>query len=475
MAIEEVIFSHLLYNEEYCRKVMPFLKTEYFQSRTNKIIFELFENYVKTYHKVPTKEVIISNIENINNITSEEYQTCTEQIASLQADLSTSVDWLCDETEKFCQERAVYNAIMDSIKILDKKDPKRNKGAIPELLQEALSVSFDSNIGHDFIGDADTRYDYYHIKEEKIEFDLSYFNKITKGGLSKKTLNIILASTGVGKTMFMTHCAANHLSLGKNVLYITMEMSEERIAERIDANLMNVTIDELKELPKDSFDKKINRIKSKTQGRLIIKEYPTASAGSSHFRHLIQELRIKKAFKPDIIYVDYLNICASSRIKMGGSVNSYLFIKSIAEELRGLAVEFDVPIVSATQSNRDAYNSSDIGLDNTSESFALPATADFMFALISTEELQDLNQILVKQLKNRYDDPAINRKFVIGVNRAKMRFYDVEQSAQDDIIDGPNKPVMDNSSFGERADEEDKMRFMTRKAGKKDFSGLKLA
>jgi len=475
MVLEEVIFSHLLYNEEYCRKVMPFLKTEYFQSRTNKIIFELFENYVKTYHKVPTKEVIISNIENINNITSDEYQACNEQIASLQADLSTSVDWLCDETEKFCQERAVYNAIMDSIKILDKKDPKRNKGAIPELLQEALSVSFDSNIGHDFIGDADTRYDYYHIKEEKIEFDLSYFNKITKGGLSKKTLNIILASTGVGKTMFMTHCAANHLSLGKNVLYITMEMSEERIAERIDANLMNVTIDELKELPKDSFDKKINRIKSKTQGRLIIKEYPTASAGSSHFRHLIQELRIKKAFKPDIIYVDYLNICASSRIKMGGSVNSYLFIKSIAEELRGLAVEFDVPIVSATQSNRDAYNSSDIGLDNTSESFALPATADFMFALISTEELQDLNQILVKQLKNRYDDPAINRKFVIGVNRAKMRFYDVEQSAQDDIIDGPNKPVMDNSSFGERADEEDKMRFMTRKAGKKDFSGLKLA
>jgi len=475
MAIEEVIFSHLLYNEEYCRKVMPFLKTEYFQSRTNKIIFELFENYVKTYHKVPTKEVIISNIENINNITSDEYQACNEQIASLQADLSTSVDWLCDETEKFCQERAVYNAIMDSIKILDKKDPKRNKGAIPELLQEALSVSFDSNIGHDFIGDADTRYDYYHVKEEKIEFDLNYFNKITKGGLSKKTLNIILASTGVGKTMFMTHCAAHHLTLGKNVLYITMEMSEERIAERIDANLMNVTIDELKELPKDSFDKKINRIKSKTHGKLIIKEYPTASAGSSHFRHLIQELRIKKAFKPDIIYVDYLNICASSRIKMGGSVNSYLFIKSIAEELRGLAVEFDVPIISATQSNRDAYNSSDIGLDNTSESFALPATADFMFALISTEELQDLNQILVKQLKNRYDDPAMNRKFVIGVNRAKMRFYDVEQSAQDDIIDGPNKPVMDKSSFGERADEEDKMRFMTRKAGKKDFSGLKLA
>jgi archaellum biogenesis ATPase FlaH len=477
MAIEEVIFSHLLFNEEYSRKVIPFLKTEYFQTRTNKILFELIDNHVKTYYKIPSKQSIISDIQGLSNISTDEYTGCIDQVNSLDADPSTSIDWLLDNTEKFCQEKAVYNAIMDSIKIIDKKDEKRNKGSIPQILTEALSVSFDTNIGHDFIADADSRYDYYHMREEKIEFDLEYFNKITKGGLSKKTLNIILASTGVGKTMFMTHCAANNLTMGKNVLYITMEMSEERIAERIDANLMNITIDELKDLPKDSFEKKIDKIKSKTRGRLIIKEYPTAAAGSAHFRHLIQELRIKKDFKPDIIYIDYLNICASSRMKMGGSVNSYLYIKSIAEELRGLAVEFEVPIISATQSNRDAYNSSDIGLDNTSESFALPATADFMFALISTEELQDLGQILVKQLKNRYDDPGNNRKFVIGVNRAKMKFYDVEQSAQDDIIDGPkyNKPVMDNSSFGERYQEEEQMRFTTKKAGKKDFSSLKLS
>lgn len=479
--IEEVIFSHLLYNEEYSRKVVPFLRTEYFTTRTNKILYELIFNYIDVYHKIPTKEALSTKLQALDNITEDEYKDCDAALETFQADDNTSLDWLCDETEKFCQERAVYNAIMDSIKIIDKKDPKRNKGAIPQILTEALAVSFDTNIGHDFIADADNRYDFYHLKEEKLEFDLHYFNKITKGGLSKKTLNIILASTGVGKTMFMTHCAAHHLTLGKNVLYITMEMAEERIAERIDANLMDVTVDELKELPRESFDKKINRIKAKTHGKLIIKEYPTAAAGSSHFRHLLQELRIKKAFKPDVIYVDYLNICSSSRMKMGGSVNSYMYIKAIAEELRGLAVEFDVPIISATQSNRDAYNASDVGLDNTSESFALPATADFMFALISTEELQDLNQILVKQLKNRYDDPSLNRKFIIGVNRAKMKFYDVEQSAQDDILEGvgnnkySNKPVMDNSSFGERYDEEEKMRFVTKKAGRKDFSGLKLS
>ena len=478
--LEEIIFSHLLFNEEYSRKVIPFLKNEYFQTRTNKILFELIDGYVKTYNVVPSKEALNTKLQSLDNISEDEFKSCSDLISKLEADLKTSVDWLCDQTEKFCQEKAVYNAIMDSIKIIDKKDKKRGTGSIPEILTEALSVSFDTNIGHDFIEDADSRYDYYHVREEKLQFDLEYFNKITKGGLSKKTLNIILASTGVGKTMFMTHCAAHHLTLGKNVLYLTMEMSEERIAERIDANLMDVTIDDLKELPKDAYEKKMVRIKGGTTGKLIVKEYPTAAAGSAHFRHLLQELRIKKSFKPDVIYVDYLNICSSARMKMGGSVNSYMYIKAIAEELRGLAVEFDVPIISATQSNRDAYNSSDVGLDNTSESFALPATADFMFALISTEDLEGLNQILVKQLKNRYDDPSSNRKFVIGVNKAKMKFYDVEQSAQKDILDGPktkhsDKPVMDNSSFGERYDEEQKMRFVTKKVGRKDFSGVKFS
>ena len=478
--LEEIIFSHLLFNEEYSRKVIPFLKNDYFQTRTNKILFELIDGYVKTYNVVPSKEALNTKLQSLDNISEDDFKSCGELITKLEADLKTSVDWLCDQTEKFCQEKAVYNAIMDSIKIIDKKDKKRGTGSIPEILTEALSVSFDTNIGHDFIEDANSRYDYYHVREEKLQFDLEYFNKITKGGLSKKTLNIILASTGVGKTMFMTHCAAHHLTLGKNVLYLTMEMSEERIAERIDANLMDVTIDDLKELPKDAYEKKMVRIKGGTTGKLIVKEYPTAAAGSAHFRHLLQELRIKKSFKPDVIYVDYLNICSSARMKMGGSVNSYMYIKAIAEELRGLAVEFDVPIISATQSNRDAYNSSDVGLDNTSESFALPATADFMFALISTEDLEGLNQILVKQLKNRYDDPSSNRKFVIGVNKAKMKFYDVEQSAQKDIIDGPktkhsDKPVMDNSSFGERYDEEQKMRFVTKKVGRKDFSGVKFS
>ena len=478
--LEEIIFSHLLFNEEYSRKVIPFLKNEYFQTRTNKILFELIDGYIKTYNVVPSKEALNTKLQSLDNISEDDFKSCGDLITKLEADLKTSVDWLCDQTEKFCQEKAVYNAIMDSIKIIDKKDKKRGTGSIPEILTEALSVSFDTNIGHDFIEDADSRYDYYHVREEKLQFYLEYFNKITKGGLSKKTLNIILASTGVGKTMFMTHCAAHHLTLGKNVLYLTMEMSEERIAERIDANLMDVTIDDLKELPKDAYEKKMVRIKGGTTGKLIVKEYPTAAAGSAHFRHLLQELRIKKSFKPDVIYVDYLNICSSARMKMGGSVNSYMYIKAIAEELRGLAVEFDVPIISATQSNRDAYNSSDVGLDNTSESFALPATADFMFALISTEDLEGLNQILVKQLKNRYDDPSSNRKFVIGVNKAKMKFYDVEQSAQKDILDGPktkhsDKPVMDNSSFGERYDEEQKMRFVTKKVGRKDFSGVKFS
>lgn len=480
--IEDVIFSHLLFNEDYARKVIPFLKNEYFQSRSGKIVFQLIENYVGNYNKMPSKEALSTTLSSLDNLTEDEFKTCKEKVESLEADKTTSFDWLVDETEKFCQEKAVYNAIMDSIKIIDGKDSKSGKGAIPQILTDALAVSFDSNVGHDFIDDAESRYDFYHTREEKLEFDLDYFNKITKGGLSRKTLNVILASTGVGKTMFMTHNAAHHLSIGKNVLYITMEMAEERIAERIDANLMNVTIDELKELPKESFEKKISKIKAKTKGKLIIKEYPTGGANSAHFRHLLQELRIKRNFKPDVIYIDYLNICSSARMKMGGSINSYLYVKAIAEELRGLAVEFDVPIISATQSNRDAYGSSDMGLDNTSESFALPATVDFMFGLISTEDLEGLNQIMVKQLKNRYDDINNYKRFVIGVNRGKMKFYDVEQSAQEDILDGPtkknkyeDKPVMDNSDYGSRYDEEDKMRFVTKRAGRKDFSGLKLS
>jgi len=477
---EEVIFAHIVGNEDYSRKVLPFLKSEYFQVRTNKILFEIIYNYVETFHKVPTKEALYSKLKTLDNITDDELKTCNQSIEAYSADLNTSVDWLLEETERFCQERAVYNAIMDSIKIIEKKDSKRGKGAIPEILQDALSVSFDTNIGHDFILDADRRFDFYHVKEQKLEFDLDLLNRITKGGISRKTLSCILASTGVGKTMFMTHNASHHLSLGKNVLYITMEMSEERIAERIDANLMNITVDELRELPKEAFDKKISRIKARTTGKLIIKEYPTSSAGAAHFRHLLQELRIKKSFKPDVIYIDYLNICASTRMKMGGSVNSYMYIKSIAEELRGLAVEFDVPIITATQSNRDGYSNSDIGLDNTSESFGLPATVDLMFALIATEELEQMNQIMIKQLKNRFGDINENKRFVIGVNRAKMRFYDVEQSAQDDILDGPNsrksdKPVMDNSEFGERFTEEAAMRAMTKTAGRKNFSGLKLS
>jgi len=458
MAIEDLIFGHLLANETYSRKVIPFLKNEYFQNRHSKIIFELIDNYIKTYHKIPTKEALNTKLQGLDNLTGDEFEACTAYVKSLDADLTTSIDWLCDETEKFCQERSIYNAIMDSIKIIDNKDSKRGKGSIPEILTDALSVSFDTNIGHDYLDDSKDRYEHYHTKEEQIEFDLEYFNKITKGGLRKKTLNIILASTGVGKTMFMAHCAAHHLALGKNVLYISMEMDEISIAERIDANQMDITIDELRELPRESFDKKINRIRSKTQGKLIVKEYPTGSANAAHFRHLLQELRIKRGFKPDIIYIDYLNICSSSRMKMGGSVNSYMYIKAIAEELRGLAQEFDVPIMSATQSNRDAYNSSDMGLDNTSESWGLPATADLMVALISTEELEDLNQIMVKQLKNRKGDLSTYRRFVIGINRSKMKFYDVEQSAQQGILDGPQQ---NDGGF-------------TTSRARKDFSSLRM-
>ena len=446
MAIERIIFNGLVYNEEYGRKVIPFLKEEYFADYNDKVIFRIIDAYVKKYNSFPSKEALAIDLTNESNVSEDSFNKCKTIVQEIEKDENSKLDWLLDQTEKWCQEKALYNAIMKSIQVMDDKTGKHSKGSIPQILTDALGVSFDTHIGHDFIEDAESRFEFYHTVESRIPFDLEYFNKSTQGGLPKKTLNIALAGTGVGKSLFMCHCAAANMVAGLNVLYITMEMAEERIAERIDANLLDVTIDELKLIPKDSYDKKMARVKSKTTGKLVIKEYPTACAGSANFRHLLNELKIKKNFMPDIIYIDYLNICLSSRIKNGANVNSYTLVKAIAEELRGLAVEFDVPIVSATQTTRSGYSSSDVGLEDTSESFGLPATADFMFALISTEELQDLGQIMVKQLKNRYSDPGINRRFVVGVDRSKMRLYNVEQSAQEDLLDGP---VMDNTKFGE--------------------------
>ena len=446
LAIENAIFGNLVHNEEYARKCIPFLKEEYFTSQAEKALFRLIKEYVDKYNSFPSKEVMAIDLSNTEGISEGTFKDCKDLINDITQDKETQLDWLLDQTEKFCQDKAVYNAIMASIGILDDKTGKTSKGAIPQILSDALAVSFDTHIGHDFLEDADSRYEFYHKKETRVAFDLDYFNKITQGGLPKKTLNIALAGTGVGKSLFMCHCAAANLTEGKNVLYITLEMAEERIAERIDANLLDVSIDDLKVLPKEVYDKKIERVKKKTDGKLVIKEYPTACAGSANFRHLLNELKLKKKFVPDIIYIDYLNICMSSRIKYAANVNSYTLIKAIAEELRGLAVEFNVPIVSATQTTRSGYSSSDVGLEDTSESFGLPATADFMFALIKqSEEMADLNQIVVKQLKNRYGDPSFNARFVIGVDRSKMRLYDVEQSAQKDLLDGP---VMDNTKFG---------------------------
>jgi archaellum biogenesis ATPase FlaH len=402
---------------------------------------------VKQYNKFPTKDALTIELDNDKTIAAY-FNEVVDIATQLDDQPESNIEWLLDQTERFCQDKALYNAIMKSIQIIENDKEKLSKGSIPQILSEALSVSFDSHIGHDFLEDSDARYDFYHKKEKKIPFDLDYFNKITKGGLPNKTLNVVLAGTGVGKSLFMCHCAAANPSKGNNVLYVTMEMSEERIAERIDANLLNVTVDELTMLPKDAYEKKIERVRQKTNSKLIIKEYPTASAGAGHFRHLLNELKLKRNFRPDIIYVDYLNICVSSRLKYGANVNSYTYIKAIAEELRGLAVEFDLPIVTATQTTRSGFTSSDIGLEDTSESFGLPATADFMFALISSEELQDLNQMMVKQLKNRYSDPGANRRFVIGVDRSKMRLYDVEQNAQEDVVD--DTPVFDKSETGVR-------------------------
>lgn len=445
MILEKVILTNLALNEEFARKVIPFIKSEYFHDRVDKTIFELIDTYSKKYNKFPSREALAVELSTRQNLGEENFKQCTEFVEKMELD-DSDFQWLVDQTEKFCQDKAIYNAIMTSIHILDDKTGKLAKGSIPKLLSDALAVNFDTSIGHDFLLDSESRFEFYRRKEEKIPFDLALFNTITKGGLSRKTLNIVLAGTGVGKSMFMCHAAAHNLSEGRSVLYITLEMAEERIAERIDANLLDISLDEIEMIPKESYEAKIERLKSKTKGRLIIKEYPTACASSSNFRHLIEELKIKKNFIPDVIYIDYLNICASARIKHGANVNSYTYIKAIAEELRGLAVEFDVPVVSATQTTRGGYTSSDLGLEDTSESFGLPATADFMFAIISTEEFESLNQVLVKQLKNRYSDVGSNRRFMLGVDRRKMRFYDVEQDAQENLLDGP---VMDNTKFGQ--------------------------
>ena len=432
--IEKVILRNLVYNEEYLRKVLPFIEPDYFNNRDERIVFEHITKYVAEYNSLITKEVLQIEIEDRRDITQDEVKNIYGTINELE-DIECDFEWLSDTTEKWCRDRAIYLALMESIKIADGQDEKKNRDAIPTILSDALSVSFNRNVGHDYLEDYEERYELYNKKESRIQFDLEYFNKITKGGLPNKTLNIALAGTGVGKSLFMCHHASAVLLEGKNVLYITLEMAEEKIAERIDANLLNVNIQEIVDLPKPIFESKVTSLAKKTQGSLIIKEYPTASAHSGHFKALLNELALKKSFRPDIIFIDYLNICASSRYRAGSNVNSYSYIKAIAEELRGLAVEANVPIFSATQTTRSGFASSDVDLTDTSESFGLPATADLMFALISTEELEGLGQIMVKQLKNRYNDPTYNRRFVVGVDRTKMRLYDCEQSAQDDILD----------------------------------------
>ena len=423
----------MIYNEEYCRKVLPFIKTQYFNDKKERVVFETVCEFVVKYGKMITKEILHIELDNRKDISDSELAD-SNQIVENISDNSSDYQWLLDTTEKWCRDRAIYLALMESIQIADDESEKQNRDAIPHILSEALSVSFDHNIGHDYIKDFESRFEFYHREEEKIPFDLEFFNKITKGGLPNKTLNVALAGTGVGKSLFMCHLASSVLLQNKNVLYITLEMSEEKIAERIDANLLNVNIQSLMNLSHGDFETKITKLSKKTQGKLIIKEYPTASAHSGHFKSLLNELSLKKSFKPDIIFVDYLNICASSRYK-GSAVNSYTYVKSIAEELRGLAVENNVPIVSATQTTRSGYGNSDVDLTDTSESFGLPATADLMFAIISSEELENLGQIMIKQLKNRYNDPTIFKRFVIGIDRAKMRLYDVDQSAQKEIVD----------------------------------------
>jgi len=455
--IETTILRNLVFNEDYSRKVIPFIQPDYFEQKSEKVIFEEVVQFIVKYGSAITVEALNIEVENRTDLTEDQIKEIREINSSLN-DFPVDKQWLLDTTEKWCRDRAIYLALMESIHIADGNNKDKNRDAIPSILSDALAVSFDNNIGHDYLQNYEERYEFYHRKEDKIEFDLEYFNKITKGGLPNKTLNIALAGTGVGKSLFMCHVASSVLLQGKNVLYITLEMAEERIAERIDANLLNVPIQNITDLPKQMFDSKVTSLSKKTQGTLIIKEYPTASAHSGHFKALLNELSLKKSFKPDIIFIDYLNICASSRHKANSSINSYSYIKSIAEELRGLAVEFNVPIVSATQTTRSGFGSSDVELTDTSESFGLPATADLMFALISTEELEQLGQIMVKQLKNRYNDPTIYKRFIVGIDRAKMRLYDCEQTAQKDILDSGQED--------EYNDNEDKK-------PKKSFEGFK--
>lgn len=463
MRLETLILTNLIHDDEYLRKVIPFLKAEYFQEWAERRVFVQIAEFVGQYNAPPTREALAIGLEKDRRITEDELAQIVDVLKELEQ-VETNKKWLVDETEKFCKDKAVLNAIMQSIQIIDGRDKNHTPDALPSILQDALSVSFDNSVGHDYIEDADSRFDFYQRVEERIPFDLEFFNKITKGGLPRKTLNVCLAGTGVGKSLFMCHMAAAAKSMGKNVLYITMEMSEERIAERIDANLMNTDLDDLVALPKQMFDDRISRIKKKSDGRLIIKEYPTSSAHAGHFRALLNELQLKKKFVPHIVFIDYLNICASSRYKISNTINSYTYIKGIAEELRGLAVEFDVPIVTATQTTRSGFANSDVELTDTSESFGLPATADFMFALISTEDLEKLGQLLVKQLKNRYASPDFNRRFVIGVDRPKMKLYDVSQNAQKNIL------VVDESpSFSGKPSA-----FTSERYTKKNFDGIKL-
>ena len=448
MQIEKTILKNLMKNEPFMRKVLPFLKDEYFTVEEDRVLFKEIKDFILKYNNLPTADALTIEIDSLRNLKEDQVKTIVSSIEELHKDaIDTNIDWLSEKTEQFCQEKAIYHAIMSSIEIMNDKNGALTKGAIPKLLSDALAVSFDPNVGHDYLEDFDDRFEYYHRVQEKIPFDLDFFNKITKDGLPKKTLNVALAGTGVGKSLFMCHVAAACLNQGKNVLYITLELAEEEVAKRIDANLMNVSFEDLMALSKEMYEKKALSVKSKTDGKLIIKEYPTAGASTIHFKALLNELSLKKSFKPDIIFVDYLNICMSSRVKPGGGVNSYTYIKSIAEELRGLAVEYEVPLVSATQTTRSGYSNSDVDLTDTSESFGLPATADFMFALISTEQLEELGQLMVKQLKNRYNDPTMNKRFVIGIDRAKMKLFDVENSAQFDIVDsGQSNQITTNQS-----------------------------
>ena len=446
--LEITILKNLVNNEPYMRKVLPFVKGEYFTENTDKVVFTLVQDFILKYNKIPTIEALEISLQN-SNVNEVQFKEASDLIKQLSLKENSDERWLLDETEKFCKDKAVYNAILQSIGILEGKDKQHSKDGIPSLLQEALGVCFDTSVGHDYIENSSDRFDFYNRVESRIPFDLDYFNKITNGGLPNKTLNIALAGTGVGKSLFMCHVAASSIAQGKNVLYVTMEMAEERIAERIDSNLLNIDIGELKNLPKSMFEGKMKKLSGRINGKLIIKEYPTASAHVGHFKALLNELSLKRSFRPDIIFIDYLNICSSSRFKPGGSVNSYTYVKAIAEELRGLAVEFNVPIVSATQTTRSGYSNTDVELTDTSESFGLPATADFMFALISTEELEQLNQLMVKQLKNRYNDPSSNKRFMIGVDRKKMRLYDLEMNAQVDLDDSGqdnSTPLFDMST-----------------------------